>query len=100
MTDEVKLKAECRDKISRAGMTMIAEKKVENQLVDDSSNQSRDVLSVLRTSSFVCFKVLLIYHHPKSNQILVTPRENYLMKKYWTNALHFFSLEQTLFPSL
>ena len=53
MTDEVKLKAECRDKISRAGMTMIAEKKVENQLVDDSSNQSRDVLSVLRTSSFV-----------------------------------------------
>lgn len=69
MTDEVKLKAECRTKISHAGMTMIAEKRVENQLVDNSSSQSRDVLSVLRTSSFVCFNVLLIYHHSqvKSN---------------------------------
>ena len=33
-------------------MTMIAEKKVENQLADNSSNQSRDALSVLRTSPF------------------------------------------------
>ena len=57
MTDEVKLKAECRNKINRAGMIMIAEKRVENQLVDNSSNQSRDALSVLRKSPFVCFKV-------------------------------------------
>jgi hypothetical protein len=51
MTDEVKSKAECRNIINRAGMTMIAEKRVENELVDNSNNQSGDVLSVLRTSA-------------------------------------------------
>ena len=72
MTDEIKLKTECRNKINRAGMTMIAEKRVENQLVDNSSNQSRDLLSVLRTSPFSFLLLfLLIYHHSqvKSNLI-------------------------------
>lgn len=53
MTDEIKLKAECRNAINRAGMTMIAEKRVENQLAwlsDNSGNQSHDALSILRTS--------------------------------------------------
>ena len=37
----------------------------------------------------------------KSNQIFVTPPQiNFLMKKYWMNALHFFSLELILSPSL
>jgi hypothetical protein len=51
MTDEIKLKAECRDIINRAGMTMIAEKRVSN----NSGNQNRDALSVLRTSPFFFF---------------------------------------------
>ena len=66
MSDEIKLKAECRNIINRAGMTMIAEKKVENQLVDISSNQSHDALSVLRTPFCflsVFFFFFLIYHH-------------------------------------
>ena len=56
MTDEIKLKTQCRNTINRAGMTMIAEKRVENQLAwlsDNSGNQNHDVLSVLRTSAFV-----------------------------------------------
>ena len=56
MTDEIKLKAECRNTINRAGMTMIAEKRSENQLArlsDNSGNQSHDALSVLRMSPFV-----------------------------------------------
>ena len=53
MSDEIKLKAECRNKINRAGMTIIAEKRVENQLVDNSNNEGRDALSVLRMSPFV-----------------------------------------------
>ena len=58
MSDEIKLETECRNTINRAGMTMIAEKRVENQLSwlsDNSSNQNRDALSVLRTSLFVLF---------------------------------------------
>lgn len=59
MTDEIKSKAKCRNIINRAGMTMIAEKRVENQLADISSNQSRDALSVLRTPHlFIYFKFL------------------------------------------
>lgn len=68
MTDEIKLEAECRNKINCAGMTMIAEKRVENQLVDNSINQSRDLLSVLRMFP-PFFSVLLINYRSqvKSN---------------------------------
>ena len=69
MTDEIKMKAKCRNIINRAGMAMIAEKRAENRLACLSDNQSHDVLSVLRTSPFNLFRVLLIYCHPqvKSN---------------------------------
>ena len=71
MSDEIKLKAECRNKINRAGMTIIAEKRVENQLVDNSNNEGRDALSVLRMSPFVLkfFWFTIILSQVKSYQL-------------------------------
>jgi hypothetical protein len=69
MTDEIKLKAECRNKINRAGLTMIAEKTIENQLADNSSNQRRDLLSALRTSPLFLLFFQFFHLLPFSSQI-------------------------------
>lgn len=94
MTDEIKTEAECRKIIHHTGKAMIDKKRTEKDI------QSNDTLSLLRTFPLF-FKFIIFTITLKSNQTFaIPPQSNCLMKKYWMNALHFFILGLTPFPSL
>lgn len=82
-------------------MAMIAERKTENQQARLSNIQSSDVLRVLRMLPLIFLRKFFWFTTTlQSNRIFITHQINCLTKKYWMNALHLFSLELTLFPSL